>query len=112
MQLSPQLQLSARTSPQPHTAFWHRHPFFVCSSMSSLLVGGALYRALCRDDARTTVALHPKKRIQWLGPLHVQSRQPCSAQVPHERATCFLRASRARKIRTPALLADMPAASA
>src|SRR5450631_49754 len=36
----------------------------------------------------------------------VQSRQPCSAQVPHERATCFRSASRARKIRTPALLAD------
>ena len=28
----------------------------------------------------------------------MQSRQPCSAQVPHERATCFRSASRARKI--------------
>ena len=33
---------------------------------------------------------------------------PVSAQVAHERATCFRSASRARKIRTPALLAEMP----
>src|SRR5581483_8387753 len=83
--------------------------------MASLPVEGALHCALCRDDARVTLALHPiefRDPIQWPEAPQVQSRQPCSAQVPHERATCFRRASRARKILTPALLAEMPAASA
>src|SRR5688572_19644063 len=39
-------------------------------------------------------------RPQW------QSRQPCSAHVPHDSITRFLRASRARNTRTPALLAE------
>ena len=43
---------------------------------------------------------------------HVQSTQPCVAQVAHERATCFRSASRARKMRTPALLLEMPTSSA
>lgn len=54
----------------------------------------------------------PGEGDQRRGALHVQSRQPCSAQVPHERATCFRKASRARKILTPALPAEIPAASA
>ena len=45
---------------------------------------------------------------QW----HVQSTQPCSAHVPHERTTCFLSASRARNTRTPALVAEIPSAAA
>src|SRR5690349_12518090 len=38
--------------------------------------------------------------------LHVQLTQPCSAQTPHDSVTRFLRASRARNTRTPALLGD------
>jgi hypothetical protein len=41
-----------------------------------------------------------------------QSRQPCFAQVPHDRATCFRNAARARKMRTPALFAEMPVSCA
>jgi hypothetical protein len=53
----------------------------------------------------------------WLHPLlpgspHVQSMQPRSAQEPHQRTTRLRRASRARKTRTPALLAVMPASTA
>src|SRR5581483_9924612 len=44
--------------------------------------------------------------------LQVQSRQPCSAQVPQVRTTCLRNASRARKTRTPALLAVIPASAA
>ena len=41
-----------------------------------------------------------------------QSSQPCSAQVPQDRATCFRSASRARKAHTLSLLAEIPVAIA
>ncbi len=41
-----------------------------------------------------------------------QSRQPCSAQVPQDCATCFRSASRARKAHTLSLLAEIPVATA
>ena len=55
--------------------------------------------------------------LLWLHPVlpgspHVQSMHPRSAQEPHQCTTRLRRASRARKTRTPALLAVMPASTA
>jgi len=44
--------------------------------------------------------------------LHVQFTQPCSAHVPHDSVTRFLRASRARNTRTAALFEDSSFCSA
>ena len=43
---------------------------------------------------------------------HVQFTHPCSAQIPHDSVTRLRSAARARKTRTPALLAESPFSSA
>jgi hypothetical protein len=79
-----------------------------------LIVGAAALLTLAIRQQRS--AMYPPVRdgFLYLGRevLQVQSRQPCFAQVPHDRATCFRSASRARKILTPALFEEIPFASA
>ena len=66
-------------------------------------------------DALTRPALQPASDVhsgasatEW----QVQSRHPVRAQAPQECDTCLRSASRARKTRTPAAPAEMPASTA
>jgi len=104
-QSSPQLQRVADALAHPQLACAQRQSVSFWLLVSFVMVcllacGVALDCALYTQDAEPPVVLQ------------VQSRQPCSAQVPHARASCLRSASRARNSRTPALLAEMPAASA
>src|SRR5678816_2348093 len=55
-----------------------------------------------------TITVASQFCVDW----HEQFRHPCSAQVPHDSATRFLRACLARNTRMPALLGEMPCAPA
>ena len=55
---------------------------------------------------------HAGHRASEVAARQVQSRQPCSAQVPQDSIRRFFSACRARKMRTPALLAEIPRCSA
>lgn len=75
---------------------------------------GAVFLACIGARAASSGAGGPQFESDRAGPgaPQVQSRQPCSAQVPHDRATCFRNASRARNTRTPAVLRDSPFSTA
>lgn len=98
--VSPHSQRDAAAAVQPQRFFSHEQSFWLSSFMVGSPAIGALDCALHWEDADAEPALQ------------VQSRQPCSAHVPHDRTTCLRSASRARKMRTAALFAVSPFASA